>query len=298
MKKIIFAAWAIMAVGCSNNEALEIQDNREIKVVANLNSRATMTAFEQGDQMSLFAVEYEGEEVPPMQVAGNYINNETMMYDGSKWISNRTLYWSESACDFYGIYPYQDVQSVDNVLFEVKTDQSVSESAETLGAYEASDLMWAKAEKVSRTPDGSVKLQFHHMMSRLVVDVVKGPKFEGMIPDDIVVHVYNTATTAKVNWQTGALEKYAYSPKKTIKMRPQINEGEETQTFDAIIVPQFIERSTPLIEITMGGIAYLLNYSMSFRPGYQHTITVTLNTSPDQEKIEIQIDGEVGGWEE
>ena len=297
MKKIIFAAWAILAVGCSNNEALEIQDNREIKVVANLNSRATMTAFEQGDQMGLFAVEYEGEEVPLMQVGGNYINNEAMVYNGSKWVSKRTLFWSESACDFYGIYPYQEVQSVDNVLFEIATDQSVPESAEALGAYEASDLMWAKAEKVSRTPDGSVKLQFQHMMSRLVVDVVKGEKFEGNIPDDIVVHVYNTATTAKVNWQTGALEKYAYSPKKTIKMRPQINEGEEILKFDAIIVPQFIERTTPLIEITMGGIAYLLNYSMSFRPGYQHTITVTLNTSPDQEKLEIQIEGGVEGWQ-
>ena len=69
------------------------------------------------------------------------------------------------------------------------------------------------------------------------------------------------------------------------------------ETFEAIVVPQFIERTTPLIEITVGGIAYLMNYSMSFRPGYQHTITVTLNTSPDQEKIEIQIDGEVGGWQ-
>lgn len=297
MKKIIFAVLAILVVGCSNNEALEDSNNREIKVVAELNSRATMTAFETGDRMSLFAVEYVGNDVKPMQVGGNYLNNEEMVYDGAKWASNRTLYWSESACDFYGIYPYQDIQSVDNVLFEVKTDQSVPESAETLGAYEASDLMWAKAEKVSRTPDGSVKLQFHHMMSRLVVDVVKGPKFEGEIPDDIVVHVYNTATTAKVNWQTGALEKYAYSPKKTINMRPQVNEGAETRTFDAIIVPQFIERTTPLIEITMGGIAYLLNYSMSFRPGYQHTITVTLNTSPDQEKLEIQIDGEVEGWQ-
>ena len=70
------------------------------------------------------------------------------------------------------------------------------------------------------------------------------------------------------------------------------------ETFEAIVVPQFIERTTPLIEITVGGIAYLMNYSMSFRPGYQHTITVTLNTSPDQEKIEIQIDGEVGGWQQ
>ena len=68
-------------------------------------------------------------------------------------------------------------------------------------------------------------------------------------------------------------------------------------TFTAIVVPQNIERRTPLVEITMEGIAYLLNYSMSFRPGYQHTITVTLNSNPEQEKIEINIDSEVGDWE-
>ena len=78
--------------------------------------------------------------------------------------------------------------------------------------------------------------------------------------------------------------------RKTISMR-QV----DGDTFDAIVVPQFIERSTPLVEITMEGIAYLLNYSMSFRPGRQHTITVTLNTSPDQEKIEISIDPEIEG---
>ena len=141
--------------------------------------------------------------------------------------------------------------------------------------------------------EGEVKLKFNHLMSRVVVKVVKGPTFEGNIPDDIVTHIYNTATTAKVNYSEGSLEKYALSENKTITMRKISN-----QQFDAIVVPQFIERSTPLIEITMGGIAYLMNYSISFRPGYQHTITVTVNTSPDQEKIEISIDGEVGDWED
>ena len=70
----------------------------------------------------------------------------------------------------------------------------------------------------------------------------------------------------------------------------------DEMTFEAIVVPQFIERNTPLVEITMGGIAYLLEYSLSLRPGMQHTITVTLNTSPDQEKIEISIDGSTDGW--
>lgn len=292
MKKILLTAVAILAIGCTKNDSLEELDNREIKVVAEMASRATMTAFESGDQMGLYAVEYASEDAPLLQLGGNYLNNEPMTYDGTQWASNRKLYWSESPCDFYGIYPYQSLKSIDNILFEVKTDQSTAESEDALGGYEASDLMWAKAEKVSRT-DGAVNLQFHHMMSRLVVQVVKGERFEGDIPDDIVTHIYNTATTAKVDFRKGSLEKYALSTNKTITMRKRDNE-----TFDAILVPQFIERTTPLIEITMGGIAYLLNYSMSFRPGYQHTITVTLNTSPDQEKIEIQIDGEVGGWEE
>lgn len=292
MKKILLTAVAVLAIGCTKNDSLEELDNREIKVVAEMASRATMTAFESGDQMGLYAVEYAGQEAPLLQLGGNYLNNEPMNYDGTKWASKRKLYWSESACDFYGIYPYQSLKSIDNILFEVKTDQSVAETQDALSGYEASDLMWAKTEKVSRT-DGAVKLQFNHLMSRLVVKVVKGERFEGDIPDDIVTHIYNTATTAKVDLRKGSLEKYALSTNKTITMRKIDN-----QTFDAIVVPQFIERTTPLVEITMGGIAYLLNYSMSFRPGYQHTITVTLNTSPDQEKIEIQIDGEVGGWEE
>ena len=57
-----------------------------------------------------------------------------------------------------------------------------------------------------------------------------------------------------------------------------------------------MEKRTPLIELTMGGIAYLLETSLSFRPGYVHTITVTLNTSPDQEQIEISIDPGIENW--
>ena len=156
--------------------------------------------------------------------------------------------------------------------------------------------MYAKTEKISQT-DGVVQLHFNHMMSRLVVKLEKREKFEGDIPDDIVVHLYNTATTAKITWQIGSLEKYPYSEKKTITMRKLASE-EGLPVFDAIVVPQFIELNTPMVEITMGGIAYLLEYSMSFRPGYQHTITIILNTSPDQEKIEIQIEGDVSGWAE
>ena len=76
---MIFAALALLLVGCSQEDAFEGSDNREIKVVADLGSRATRNAFEEGDQMSLFAVEYVGEEAQPLQVGGNYLNNEKLL---------------------------------------------------------------------------------------------------------------------------------------------------------------------------------------------------------------------------
>ena len=64
----------------------------------------------------------------------------------------------------------------------------------------------------------------------------------------------------------------------------------------AVLVPQNIEKMTQLIEFTMEGVVYLFDYSLSFHASYAHTIAVTLNTSPNQEKIEISIDPGVEGW--
>ena len=295
MKRIIaLMAVAAVAVGCNNdNNEIAHVDSNEIRVVASLgnSTRATLTEFEAGDVMSLYAVEYSGDAVANIQSAGNYLNNEALTFNGSEWLSERTLYWSESPCDFYAFYPYRANGPMSNVLFEVATNQNSAESEEALSGYEASDLMWAKAERVARE-DGAVQLSFKHMMSRLVVNIERGSSYEGELPEEIEVHVYNTRIAAIVDWRVGTLQVDPEGERKTITMRRV-----DGDTFEAIIVPQFIERRTPLIEITMEGIAYLLESSASFRPGKQHTFTVTLNTSPDQEKIEINIDGDIDDWQ-
>ena len=294
MKKIIFilSVATLLMTGCDKGNDFAQYNPNEIRVEAFVKqTRASATSFEIGDKMGLYAVEYNGDEVAMLQVAGNFINNEALTYNASAWVGARTLYWSEKPCDFYAIYPYQEPKSIDTYLFDIATDQSSPETEYVLSGYEASDLMWAKATKVSRE-DGAVQLAFKHMMSRVVVKIERGENYEGELPKGIDVHLYNTATTAEVDFAKGSLQQYAHSEKKTIKMKQLSGD-----TFAAVVVPQNIERRTPLVEITMEGIAYLLNYSISFRPGYQHTITVTLNTSPDQEKIEISIEGDVGGWE-
>lgn len=291
-KNILFLAVASLLLVACDNQSLDNQYPNVIRINASLGeTRATLSHFEPGDKMSLYAVEYNGEEVAEVQTAGNYINNEEMTYDGSEWSSARTLYWSENPCDFYGFYPYRPTGSMKDVYFEVVADQSKPKADGVLGGYEASDLMWAKAEKVSRN-DGTVNLLFHHMMTRVVVEIVRGASYEGELPEDITVHLYNMATTAIVDWTAGNLEVYPLGSRNTITMRQL-----DADSFDAIVVPQFVERRTPLVEITMEGIAYLLETSMSFRPGKQHTLTITLNTSPDQEKIEIDIDGDISDWQ-
>ena len=291
MKKILFitAAMIVCLASCTKEQAVKTISSNEIQFNISLAghspqiSKATATAFEADDAISLYAVEYSGDVQMPLQIGGNYINNEKLTYSGSAWSSVGKLYWSANACDFYAFYPYQaSIGSVEDYPFSVATNQDGE-------GYEASDLMFAKAEKVSKP--GPVNLQFNHMMSKCRVAIVKGEKFEGDIPNDIVAHIYNTTTDCKVDWTKGSVEKDAFGAKKTITMK-KISDEE----FEAVLVPQNIEKRTPLIELTMGGIAYLLETSLSFRPGYCHTLTITLNTSPDQEQIEISIDPNINTW--
>ena len=291
MKKlsIIIASLAAL-VACQKEAPVTLQDDGQIRFEFGLPStKATAENFEAGDQVSVWAVEYASEEAPELQIGGNFLNNEMLTYDGSAWNSSRNVYWSEKPCDFYAVYPYIRPNSVESYIFEIQADQDSPRTADALGGYEASDLLFAKAENVSRA-DGKVSLKFRHMMSKCIVNVVKGEKFEGELPEDIAVHIYNTVTTADLNLANGSIEKYALGNRNTITMKKLASDK-----FEAVVIPQNIERRTPLIEISMGGIAYLMEYSLSFKPGYQHTINLTVNTSPDQEKFEIAIDAGAGG---
>lgn len=288
MKKFFILIMAMAGVmSCAKNEVADHNERSEIKFDVSFpgQTKATATGFENGDKISLYAVEYNGATEMPLQVGGNYINNACLTYNGTDWAPVASqLYWSDKNCDFYAFYPYvSSITSLEKHPFSVALDQ-------TGDGYEESDLLFALTKNVNRSV-GPVNLQFKHIMSKLVINLVEGPNFEGEIPDDVVANVYSTATSGIVDWTSGSIAKDPYGEKKSIKMKKVSN----TQ-FEAVLIPQNIEKRTPLIDITMGGISYLLEYSVSFRAGYKHTINVTLNTSPDQEQIEIDIDPTVDTW--
>jgi uncharacterized protein (TIGR02145 family) len=57
--------------------------------------------------------------------------------------------------------------------------------------------------------------------------------------------------------------------------------------YEAIVVPQMLETSVPLLEINSKSVSYLLEDMFNFRPGVSYTYTAVLNTSTTAIKVEI-----------
>ena len=255
-------------------------------------------AFEAGDRIGLFVTDYADEQTPmPLQISGNRATNVAATFDGQTWTSERPVYWGEGKSDVYATFPrIEDLCDINSQRFSVSTDQSVAAEDGAPAAYESSDFLWAKAEGVSRT-DGAVSLAMRHVMSRLVVRIVAGDKYVGSLPEDATVLLHSTVTDARIDLEKGSVEKDPYGGAKSIRMRSLgiiSTGGVDAVTYEAIVVPQMLETSVPLIEINSKSVSYLLEDSFSFRPGVSYTYTATLNTSTTA--IRVDIGCEIDDW--
>ncbi len=254
-------------------------------------TRVADGAFEAEDCVGLYVVDYlDAVTAAPLQISGNRANNEVMAYDGALWATERAIYWGETKADVYAYYPYMEIEDVDKQPFAVATDQSVE------GAYEASDLLWAKAEGVAQA-DGAVSLQMQHSMSRLVVKIMAGEEYIGSLPADATVHLHSTVTDARLSLANGSVVKDPYGGSHSIKMRNlgirTFAEGDAV-VYEAIVVPQMLETSVPLLEINSKSVSYLLEDMFNFKPGVSYTYTAVLNTSTTSIKVDIGC--EVEDW--
>lgn len=294
MKKYIAVmALALMVMSCEkeniDNTPVVEDGVMRIEALHPSATRATDSAFESGDVIGLYVTTYEGDESLPLQISGNWINNEALTYDGSTWLGRRTFYWAEDTMDVYGYYPYMEPTSITKHKWAVQTDQSTPATDDALSAYEVSDFLWAKTEGVS-SEDGSVKLQFKHMCSKVVIKLVKGEKYTDEFPEDIEVYLYSTVPEALINFTNGIVSKDPYGTKQKIKARKVA-----IDTFEVIVVPQSILEYSPFVEIIMGKIAYMTEEIFTYHAGREYIVSITLDNSP--QKIEINVGGSVDGWE-
>ena len=286
----LVSALALGLVGCSQeyqNVETPLNNNAmSFNIVSpNAGTRVSNGEFEAQDKLGLYVTDYIDAETPaPLQISGNHTNNEAMVFDGTKWATERPVYWGEGKSDVYAYYPYiAEVEDVDDQPFSVALDQTDE------GAYEASDLLWAKAEGVAQS-GGAVSLAMMHQMSRLVVKIMAGKEYIGSLPSDATVHLHSTVTDARISLANGSVVKDPYGGTHSIKMRNlgvrTFAEG-EALVYEAIVVPQMLETSVPLLEINSKSVSYLLEDMFNFKPGVSYTYTAVLNTSTTAIKIDI-----------
>lgn len=292
MKRYIaMISLALLAIGCENSGNIPVVEDgvMQINVLHPSATRATETAFESDDKIGIYATEYSGDVASQLQISGNWANNVATTYNGTTWIPAKKIFWSENKMDVYGYYPYMTPTSIDEHLWSVQLDQSTPETADALSGYEASDFLWGKATGVSQA-DGDVQMEFKHRCSKLVVKLVKGADYSGVLPTESELYIHSTVPTATIDFTNGAVTKYIYGDMETIKAR-RVDDA----TFEAIIIPQRMETRRPFLEYIANGVSYLYESTFVFKAGKQHTLELTINSNPDQ--IEIEVGGNVGDWE-
>ena len=296
MKRTIISSLALLlALTACQERSLQLEDPaREMKIAVlapGVHTRVSATSFEADDRIGLFVTDYIEETTPmPLQISGNRATNIAATFDGTTWNPAQTVYWGSGKSDVYAYYPYiENISEIDNQFFAVSEDQDTQRSEAGLGGYEASDLLWAKAEGVS-SAGGAVTLPMKHLMSKLTVRIVAGEDYIGSLPSDASVLLHNTITGARINFAGGSVVKDPYSGAKSINMKKlgiRRSDGVEAVVFEAIVVPQMLETSVPLLEINSKSVSYLIEDSFNFRPGVAYTYTATLNTSTNAIKVEI-----------
>lgn len=166
------------------------------------------------------------------------------------------------------------------------SDQRMEENG--VGNYELSDFLWAKSPNLSAT-SSPVSMTFRHCMSRLDIRLVKGEDYEGDLPEDAVVYIHNTVTSATADLNAGIVTKNPYASAQTVTAHDLGN-----HRYSAILVPQRLDNRVPLVEVVMKGVSYLVESKFLFKQGVCHTLTLVISKNPEQ--IKIEIGGELENW--
>lgn len=268
-------------MGCSVSELF--QDDASVRsemyISANINqqyvTRVGDAGFTLGDAIGVYVADYKNGYPSKLQNSGNHADNIKFTLNHDGWSSETQLYWSDdkTQVDAYSYYPF--VESVNNVLslpFQVEHRQDKETDGNSLGGYEKSDFLWAKAEGVK--PLSNIFLQHRHLMSCVVVTLVKGEGFNtewASLEKSVVIT--NTRLSSKINLQQGQVEVDNNSSPTDIIPH---NNGNEWR---CVVIPQSIASGTEFIQIVVDGnlYAFKCHRTTSLIPGKINQFVIKVN---------------------
>ncbi|MBR6656022.1 MAG: fimbrillin family protein [Alistipes sp.] len=266
MKRFSLFALAALLIGCTQNDSQieQLADRMPIKISLE-KSRANDTAFESGDQVGLYVVNYNGSTAGTLTSTENHISNACFTLS-TDWRADEELYWRDAStkADFYAYYPYGNPTDVSAYPFSVKIDQSAEAD------YWASDFLWGKRSGVAPTKN-AVTITTEHLLSNALVYIKAGEGYtaEELAAADVEVKICNIKNSATINLATGV----ATATGGVTEIIPW-NTG---AYYRAMIVPQTVSADTNLISISINGKEYSFATDITFTAGIQHKIEVTVS---------------------
>lgn len=297
----------LLLAGCSDDLKLYPDDTGAderlvLEIGADINqtssTRADDNGFADGDRMGVFLVSYANGLPGTLTNSSNLASNVafTLDADMGKWNSATTLYWpdAETSLDAYGYYPFDNsISDITTYAFEVSKDQSeVAENGE-MGAYEASDFLWAKTANAQ--PGKTINLTFGHIMSGVKIILEEGSGFATGEFAQLakVVTVDNTIRHANIDFTTGVA-----TPTGVVDYN--IIANPETDCYRAVVVPQTVASGKTTIGISLDGTnySYTRDGGMTYTSGKLNKFTLKIDKKSSSGKYEVSLVSEsISDWE-
>lgn len=298
-----FAAVLLLA-GCSEHESLQQDAGKRVRidirgeVQQEYVTRANDGGFADGDNIGVFIVNRDGGNAVALKAEGNYADNVKFTYDveSGVWTGAYDLYWKDlsTSVDAYSYYPFSSsLSSVEAFPVTIREKQQGEADGEVLSGYEASDILWAKAENVA--PGNTINLKHQHVMAGVQVILEQGSGFtaDSWSALQKIVLIENTRVNTQVNLSTGAVS-LADETVKTII--PQQNGS----VWRAVVAPQTIAANKLLLNITVDGTSYEFKRSSltTLQPGKLHKFTIKVDKREPTGDYEFSLISEaITPWE-
>lgn len=280
MKKLFaLVATALLMHSCMQEELISKFEKNPINILIGMEiqSRANDVTYEDGDEVGLYIVNYDGSTAGTLKDKENHVDNMRFTYNSGTWNPDESIYWMDknTAMDFYAYYPYSESENISAHPFSVKTDQSLEEN------FWASDFLWGKASNVLPTPM-AVPIKTNHSLSRILIDIKAGNGFtdETWAAANKSIKIYNVQTSAAIDLSTGI----ATATGNNSEIIP-LNTDENN--YQAMIVPQIVEDGSKLVVVTVDGVDYVYRKGYEFKVNTLHKFTITVNKTDGNVNIVI-----------
>lgn len=267
MTKVLpFGAFLAACVGvasCSqeNEDGLFINKDGGVTFTASLknSTRASETAFDMGDAISVYAMESSTGETIHLLPSGNFADNVRYEYNGHRFESENPIIKEEGQSLAYAaIYPYSEANGPE-FDFTIHSDQSEYNN------YTASDLCTVITDAQE---EAEVDLKFSHRLSQLRLNI-SGFNIAGLLN----IKVVNALLTAKAD-----LNANTFTADENGSRGEIIPYADGTNSYKIILPPQSVAPGDKVLEVSLNGRVFEIASpsALEFKSGKEYELNVSL----------------------